>query len=555
MAELFERLKVVDDGYLKGWTNERTVERGRGYQDRVGDMGVVRGILAAKVNGTNEYVANVFLTEEGELESVCSCPVRHRCKHAVALMLVARDSLNRGVAIKELADEGWLLPRGQGGAAPDGGGGTAMGVSSPHSRDGGDPEGSTGGEVPDHPIHTTIKPSKKYFRSSDYSYPVPENLGDPERRGPHGEIKFPDNRFKTSIWPAVRCRTAEEVRKFLSDVPLVGREIFCLRTYGRCVDASERRFLEKSGKFLDFDDYSEYWKPYLEIEDDVMFDQKVSARYVVQIDFKRGGSLEIDGEVAPDFYLAMNQIGFGVEPEVTRNVDVEEFFANVGERVIASVEVVSSYHDCDPYYGRPYETPVELADEIVFWLDDGHGLRFRTECADLLVDLIDSMRETCRLPWREIKGALYNDADVLVDPQTGYVSGSGMLGLGRKGSTWAGNGSILLYFNDERLATWQTMKASASVGIKHSAILALAAHAIGYRGYGDGSLEMTEWNRLLNAADEILNSPVSSPSTPIGQLLDRDRSVRLIKDLRKWTAFVNPTGKPIRLSNLWGTKY
>ncbi len=558
MAELGEILKAIDDGALEEWTNARTLARGRGYCDRVGELGFVHGVLTAKVKGTCEYITNVYLSDGKGMESVCSCPVHHRCKHAVALMLAARALLNRGIAIRELDREEWLLPRNSDTTSNAGGSeGTipmsALGkTSSSGTFDGREQTNSGWGNYL--PIYTTIKPSKKYFQSRDYSYPVPENPGDPERRMPHAEIKFPDNQFQTSIWPAVRCRTAEEVRQFLSNVPLVGREIFRLRTFGRCVDVNERHFLEESGKDFDYDEYEECWQPYLGIEDGTMFDQSVSARYVVQIDFKRGGSFEIDGEIAPDFYLAMNQIGFGVEPEMTCNVDMGEYFANVSERVIASVEVVSSFHDRDPYYGRPYETPMELADEIVFWLDDGHGLRFRTECSNLLVDMIDSKRMTCKLPWKTIRRALYNDADVFVDQDTGYVSESLMLGLGRKGEYWSGNGRCLLYFDDGRMPTWKTIRASASIMRKHSMILALAAYAIGYRGSGDCMFEMTEWNRLLNAADEILEAPVSSPATLLGQLMDRDGSARLLRDVRKWTNWVNPTGKPVRVSNLWSAR-
>ena len=48
MAELCEILKAIDDGALEEWTNARTLARGRGCCDRVGELGFVHGVLTAK---------------------------------------------------------------------------------------------------------------------------------------------------------------------------------------------------------------------------------------------------------------------------------------------------------------------------------------------------------------------------------------------------------------------------------------------------------------------------------------------------------------------------
>ena len=121
MAELCEILKTIDEGVLEEWTSARTLVRGRGYCDRVGELVFVHGALAAKVKGTCEYITNVYLSAEGGLESICSCPVHHRCKHAVALMLAARALMDRGIAIRKSDREEWLLPRNLGTVQNSGG--------------------------------------------------------------------------------------------------------------------------------------------------------------------------------------------------------------------------------------------------------------------------------------------------------------------------------------------------------------------------------------------------------------------------------------------------
>ena len=87
-----ERLKgmiaAATTEWLSNWTDERMVGRAYDYVRRIEDIAHVDGYgVVAKVRGTDDYCARVFLDERGGLESECSCPVHHRCKHAVAVVL------------------------------------------------------------------------------------------------------------------------------------------------------------------------------------------------------------------------------------------------------------------------------------------------------------------------------------------------------------------------------------------------------------------------------------------------------------------------------------
>lgn len=92
---------------LDGWADGRTIERGREYVDRVIELAATENLLAGVVKGTTCYFTNVRLEENGELESICSCPVGRRCKHSVALILKARQMLGTQSRISSSIPAEW----------------------------------------------------------------------------------------------------------------------------------------------------------------------------------------------------------------------------------------------------------------------------------------------------------------------------------------------------------------------------------------------------------------------------------------------------------------
>jgi uncharacterized Zn finger protein len=88
---------------LEAWACVRSVERGRSYQrsGRVQDLARTEdGGLLAWVRGTQRYATVVERAKDGEdtseLASRCTCPVGHRCKHAVAVVVAYLDALQHG---------------------------------------------------------------------------------------------------------------------------------------------------------------------------------------------------------------------------------------------------------------------------------------------------------------------------------------------------------------------------------------------------------------------------------------------------------------------------
>ena len=99
-AQKFPWEKLTWD-HLSGWTDSHSLDRGRSYERR----GAVRNLnllpdggLLADVSGTRRYATHISVKGRGRdlskrLEAACSCPVCHRCKHGVAVILEFLNSI------------------------------------------------------------------------------------------------------------------------------------------------------------------------------------------------------------------------------------------------------------------------------------------------------------------------------------------------------------------------------------------------------------------------------------------------------------------------------
>ena len=106
LSSMDEKLKsllaAATDESLMKWTDPKMVGRAYGYLEKVEGLSFIDGQgVVAKVHGTEDYYARVFCDETGNLESRCSCPVGHRCKHAVAVIVCASRQIGDGGQIAE----------------------------------------------------------------------------------------------------------------------------------------------------------------------------------------------------------------------------------------------------------------------------------------------------------------------------------------------------------------------------------------------------------------------------------------------------------------------
>ena len=95
-------LADVTDEWLFAWTDPKMVGRAYGYLDKVEGIAFVEGQgIVALAHGTDDYYTRIFIGNDGDLESVCSCPVGHRCKHAVAVIMNVSKNIKDGGCIAE----------------------------------------------------------------------------------------------------------------------------------------------------------------------------------------------------------------------------------------------------------------------------------------------------------------------------------------------------------------------------------------------------------------------------------------------------------------------
>ena len=104
-------LREFDNEALRRWVDEGTASRGKGYRNRVGKIVEAGDGIAAKVQGTDEYTTNVFVDDNGNLASVCTCPVGRNCKHGVALALRAAEALKAGKTFPHAPTGEWEVDR------------------------------------------------------------------------------------------------------------------------------------------------------------------------------------------------------------------------------------------------------------------------------------------------------------------------------------------------------------------------------------------------------------------------------------------------------------
>ncbi|MFH1709036.1 MAG: hypothetical protein ABIF71_14115 [Planctomycetota bacterium] len=97
----FEDLTWED---LEDWAGAKVLGRGKSYRREVSDLRIASdGRLLAWVQGGSRYATLVSLGALGKLDSICTCPYRVSCKHAVATVLTYLDTAQAGGTVPAAA--------------------------------------------------------------------------------------------------------------------------------------------------------------------------------------------------------------------------------------------------------------------------------------------------------------------------------------------------------------------------------------------------------------------------------------------------------------------
>jgi uncharacterized Zn finger protein len=109
-TDSFKGLRWSD---IQDWAGGKATSKGIKYQEeeRVKEVKCTpEGSLVARVQGTTDYFTEISL-ENGKLNSVCTCPVGHDCKHGVAAVLEYLERVEQGEEIPVIAEEDPLVIR------------------------------------------------------------------------------------------------------------------------------------------------------------------------------------------------------------------------------------------------------------------------------------------------------------------------------------------------------------------------------------------------------------------------------------------------------------
>lgn len=107
-----EQFRTWTWGDFAEWTDAGSVQRGKGYVGHVSDVAAGKdGRVVATVFGTHKYATEVRVDGEGQVEGRCSCPVGHRCKHTVALILKCIELLEAGKTVPPIEEDDWRLEK------------------------------------------------------------------------------------------------------------------------------------------------------------------------------------------------------------------------------------------------------------------------------------------------------------------------------------------------------------------------------------------------------------------------------------------------------------
>ncbi len=109
-AKLKKKLLALTWDELVAWSDSRSVERGKKYVSDVdAPHELPDGGVIAVVHGTHAYYTKLSVGVNGKFRGVCSCPVGLRCKHCVALALVAAKQLKDGKTfpVADMASRKW----------------------------------------------------------------------------------------------------------------------------------------------------------------------------------------------------------------------------------------------------------------------------------------------------------------------------------------------------------------------------------------------------------------------------------------------------------------
>ena len=305
---------------------------------------------------------------------------------------------------------------------------------------------------------------------------------------------FTDYAFSGTEWSAPTLKYAEEIKKELEKMQLVGRQIKNMKMIGMSYFLTRYWIESAAYNMLSHlpEDERHNMSDYKNISPDMEFSRYSEIDEPFLVEFEDGDVFEIDTPQDPYYCFSMNCIPWHINAGTNLpNADANKLFSVCIGKKITEIEVSKYKDDIDPEN--------EFVSRIVLWLENDIGLCIHPEFDYCRVSCINKNNEDVLIPFKELKDALFNYEDLHTDESLNF-EGSHTLYFGEKGSEHAetpymslipsGKDTALhISVDDFDLFAW-----GMTIVLKKD-----------FDEYGDYSLNYNKWNEILIEAKKILD--------------------------------------------------
>ena len=236
----------------------------------------------------------------------------------------------------------------------------------------------------------------------------------------NGENKFKNNTFSDEEWSAPYMVSKTEFKRTLDGFKLEGRIIRDLRFVSHAYNLIPRWVEEYAYMQLEGLPEEEQYKKseYCNIDPDMQYLRYAEIDEPLLIWFEDNEHFEIDAPRDFEFRASMNCIPWDIREGCNAsNAHAAILFDSCIGRKIVEVEVVSynkseesvMFSDCSDGEESDY------IKEVVLWLDNSTGICISPDYDYTDVTIIDRQREIQKLPFSQLKKALFNWEDIYND--------------------------------------------------------------------------------------------------------------------------------------------
>ncbi len=388
----------------------------------------------------------------------------------------------------------------------------------------------------------------------------------------NGKNKFEGGKFDSKDWSAPYMVDKDEIVSTLNEFKLEGRKVGLIKVISMAYNL-QRDYIEDYA-YESLEDLSETERQeqseYHNIDPELLYNRRVKIDGPLIICFDDNDHFEIDTPQDPEYRMSLNCIPWWVGPSVNhKNIKEEKIFSICEGKKITSVEVESYTTKEDPMLGGEFPDGVEreLVSRIILWLEGKIGIGVEPWFDYCVVSIMNSNKDTIKIPFVELEQALFNWEDLHNDESVDFYSDCHTLWFGDKGKKMIGNPFITFSTEDEE--HWLRIHED-DMDVINFAIATISGEFIDIYADDEREFSFEQWNEILDEMERIANhesfddffdymleakTKTEGECDPLWYLNTRgeefwnNRSLHQgeAKDLRKWSNLVRKPGEKMIL--------